>query len=185
MLHLSVATVWICTYMVLCDSPSCNSTSSAALPIMSSDNEIRDIVYNLATKIAPFFVRTVLSCSYGKDRDGYCSCVVYVRERKDTVFILCESEWNFPSGSATTSVTVEMVTVRVDKRCDGQRHEMNWYGVSVWYTVQSDLNHVPNEYQSSQSNWYNNFSQDDSLVQLALSHSSSLSQGLFLAVLVC
>ena len=41
----------------------------------------------------------------------------YVRERKDTVFMLCESE----QGPTATSATVEMVTVRVGKRSDGQR----------------------------------------------------------------
>jgi len=86
--------------MAVCDSASCNSTSSVSVTnyVIIRQNEIKNEVYNLATKIAPFVDVQQCRVPAGKTA-GYCSCVEYVRERKDIIFILCESEWNFPSGS--------------------------------------------------------------------------------------
>ena len=93
MKHLSLATAWMCTHMAVCDSASCHSTSSVSVTnyVIIRQNEIKNKVYNLATKIAPFVYVHQCRVATGKTA-CYCSCVEYVREWKDIVFMLCESE---------------------------------------------------------------------------------------------
>ena len=90
----------MCTHIAVCDSASCNSASSVSVTkyVIIRQNEIKNVVYNLATKIAPFVY--VQQCRVPTRKTAvYCSCVEYVREWKIIVLMLCESKWNFPSGS--------------------------------------------------------------------------------------
>ena len=83
----------MCTHMAVCDSASCHSTSSVSVTnyVIIRQNEIKNKVYNLTTKIARFVYVQQCRVPTGKTA-GYCTCVEYVRERKDIVFMLCESE---------------------------------------------------------------------------------------------
>jgi len=110
--------------MAMCDSASCNSTSSVSVTnyVIIRQNEIKNEVYNLATKIAPFVDVQQCRVPAGKTA-GYCSCVEYVRERKiSSLYCVNQSETSH-QGPTATSVTVEMVTFRVGKRSDGQHQK--------------------------------------------------------------
>ena len=137
------------------DSASCHSTSSVSVTnyVIIIQNEIKNKVYNIATKIVPFF--TYSNVVLLRERQPVIALVLSMWENGKISSLCCvnQSETSH-QGPTATSATVEMVPVRVGKRSDGQRQKVDWYGVSLWYTP--GLNHVLDECNSRPSKWDNN-----------------------------